>query len=197
MVLKPLVRLCAFVVKVACLWFEEKDILENTTGLLRHSCHLSQDKNRTKHNLESGKCRVSFHFYPSPGPLFLQMHLHRSANRGLVQIWEFFRTSKSEICWQELVSALTRATPDHQAPFPDFFRNRNNKQTVKRFLIAIRNSKTVYHRPISHSRMQFMAYLVVFISFAILLGCLWITRQLQILHLHKSNSFRKRANLKA
>ena len=65
-VLKPLVRLCAFVVKVACLWFEEKDILENTTGLLRHSCHLSQDKNRTKHNLESGKCRVSFHFYPPP-----------------------------------------------------------------------------------------------------------------------------------
>ena len=136
-------------------------------------------------------------FIFTPRPLFLQMHLHRSANRGLVQIWEFFRTSKSEICWQELRSALTRATPDHQAPFPDFFRNRNNKQTVKRFLIAIRNSKTVYHRPISHSRMQFMAYLVVFISFAILLGCLWITRQLQILHLHKSNSFRKRANLKA
>ena len=46
---------------------------------------------------------------------------------------------------------MTRATAPTAHPFPYFFHNRNNKQTVKRFLIAISNTKTIHHWPISHS----------------------------------------------
>ena len=144
--------------------------MENTTGLLRHSCHLSQDKNRTKHNLESGKCRVSFHFYPPPA-LPSNAFASICEQRTCADLGVFPHEQVGDL----LTGVGLSADQGHSrppSPVSRFFRNRNNKQTVKRFLIAIRNSKTVYHRPISHSRMQFMAYLVVFISFAILLGCL-------------------------
>ena len=95
----------------------------------------------------------------------------------------FFCTTKSEIYWQELSTGWPgpwQKPPTNRFPI---FLHCNNKQAVKRFLIAIRNSKTIPHWPISHSPVQFMGYLVVFINCAILLGGFWISASsVQIMH---------------
>ena len=154
---------------------------KSATSPLRHSCQLSQDKNRTKQNLESGKCRL----------FFSSVHLHQQRSvSSQLQICKcnvaFFPHEQVWDLLTGVVHWLTRAAaPTAPFPFPYFFHNRNNKQTVKRFLIAISNSKTIHHWPISHSSpMQFMAYLVVFISSApFCLGGVWISIQLhQILN---------------
>ena len=161
----------------------EKD-RASATRPLRHSCHLSQDKNRTKQNHESGKCRLlhvfQVFFFSSMSSAFASIWGHncRSASGT-----SFFCTTKSEIYWQELSTGWPgpwQKPPTNRFPI---FLHCNNKQAVKRFLIAIRNSKTIPHWPISHSPVQFMGYLVVFINCAILLGGFWISASsVQIMH---------------
>ena len=161
----------------------EKD-RASATRPLRHSCHLSQDKNRTKHNHESGKCRL-LHvfqvFFSRPCPA----HLHPSEDTTAdLQVERLFSARPS-------LRSTDRSCPlvdqghgkNHQPTVSLFFLHCNNKQAVKRFLIAIRNSKTIPHWPISHSPVQFMGYLVVFINCAILLGGFWISASsVQIMH---------------
>ena len=98
----------------------KEDIGETATTPLRHSCQLSEDKNRTKQNQESGKCRLSL-----PISFLLHLHLKRwSANTSAVisaiVTLPFFRTSKSEICWQELCTGWPGPRRQPHTRFPIF-----------------------------------------------------------------------------
>ena len=111
---------------------------------LRHSCQLSRDKNRTKQNLESGKCRLccmSLH-------LFFCICEHECRSASVASLF----STRASLRFADRICAMVDQGrgANHQPLVSLFFQNRNNKQTVKRFLIAISNSKTIHHRPVSH-----------------------------------------------
>ena len=101
-------------------WMLEKD-RASATRPLRHSCHLSQDKNRTKQNHESGKCRL-LHvfqvFVSRPCPA----HLHPSEDTTAdLQVERLFSARPS-----------LRST-DRSCPLVDQGHGKNHQPTVSLF----------------------------------------------------------------